>query len=139
MISHLTVPNNKLRRLDSSSVSLSKIVKDSSPLVILFFNPECNHCEDEIKIICERMPSLAHIQFIFVTNRPPFMVKPFVKKLKLANHKNITTLVDMSNSMIRYYGISNFPSMIIYDRNKRARVKYNSMSVPPSIILKDAM
>jgi peroxiredoxin len=129
------LPNVVSLRLDSSKTTLNKLMKADTPNVVLFFSPDCDHCQEEISNIRDHIDTMKDINFILVTNRPPFMIKPFVKEYKLGKIKNFTFLSDYGNSLTRHFGFSSNPSMFIYNKQGKCVAGYNSAMVPISIII----
>jgi peroxiredoxin len=129
------LPNAVSLRLDSSKTTLAKLFKKDTANVVLFFSPDCDHCQEEISNIRDHIDTLKDINFILVTNRPPSMIKPFVKEYKLGKIKNFTFLSDYGNTLTRYFGFSSNPSMFIYNKQGKCVAGYNSAMVPISIII----
>jgi thiol-disulfide isomerase/thioredoxin len=129
LIAYNTLPLLKVLQLDSTPILLKKLFIKNKPTVLIFFNPDCDHCQQELENIIAHNADVKNTQFICISNRPLFMVKPFAKQLKINKTPNIKMVSVPDNAMFRYYGIGGFPSMIIYNNAKIATKKYVSSIV----------
>ncbi len=130
------LPKTLAFNLDSSVTELKKQFSADKPNIVMFFSPDCSHCQEEIQTISKNMDTLSDINFILVTNRQPFLIKEFIKKYNLAGFKNMKFITDDKNGLIRYFGISSNPSMFFFNKDKKCIAGYNSSTVPLSIMLK---
>ena len=55
---------------------------DNKPTVIIYFSPECGHCQHEMKEIEKNMDSLKNAFFVFVSRFPVDSIKNFEKKYR---------------------------------------------------------
>ncbi len=129
------IPTYKSLSVDSANTNIQKLLKVGMPNIVMFFSPDCDHCQDEVTKIRESIDSLAFINFILVSNRPPSLIKQFAKEYKISGLKNITYISDLGNNLTRFFGISSNPSMFFYDKNLKCTAGYNSSMVPVRIML----
>jgi peroxiredoxin len=132
------IPTFKSLKLDSTNTNLQKLMKKGVPNVVLFFSPDCDHCQEEIKSIVANMDSVKNINFILVSNRLPSAIKQFAKEYKLLRYKNFNYICDVGNNLTRYYGLSSNPSMFIYNKDLKCTAGYNSSMVPIKVLLSKA-
>lgn len=132
-----TIPKNKVLNTDSILKPFASFLKTPKPVVVMFYSPDCDHCQTELEAILNA--NLTEIQFVLVSNRPLFLLKPFAKKYKLSQYKNITIISDYKNEIARYYGIGSYPSMVIYNAKHEAVKRFMSSMVSTSDIKRLAL
>jgi peroxiredoxin len=132
------LPPAKILSLDSTNITLAKMFKKDKPTVLLFFSPDCSHCKEEIAMLKSNSDSLKDINFVLISNRPPFLLRAFVKENNLAQYKNMVLVSDYGNPLTRYYGVATNPSMFIYNNKNKCVAGYLSSIVPAKIIMAKA-
>ncbi len=92
----------------------------NQPTVIIYFNPECEHCQYEATEIGRQPDRFAKANMILIT--PDDSVKrieAFADKYKLWQVDNLVVLLDRNFQFKNQFGTSVFPSVFIYGTNKR--------------------
>ena len=75
-----TVPPFKLLEVDSSSYFAKKDLKKNEPVLIMLFNPDCDHCKHETEEIIKNIDHLKNVQIVMATMMPFDMMKSFYEK-----------------------------------------------------------
>ncbi|MFA6947141.1 MAG: redoxin domain-containing protein [Pedobacter sp.] len=92
----------------------------NQPTVIIYFNPECDHCQYEATEIGRQPERFAKANMILIT---PYdstkRIEAFADKYKLWQVDNLVVLLDRNFQFKKYFGTSVFPSVFIYGANKR--------------------
>jgi thiol-disulfide isomerase/thioredoxin len=136
LMAYNTLPSLKVLQLDSTRISFQKLFIKNKPTVLIFFNPDCDHCQQELENIIEHINEVKNIEFICISNRPLFLIKPFAKLLKIQKIPNVKMVSIADNALFRFYGVGSFPSMVMYNKAKIATKKYVSTIVSIAGILK---
>ena len=113
------LPSFNLLLLDSTTVFNTKDIPEGKPSIILFFSPDCEHCQAETESILKNMDSLKNVQFYLVSIDPLDRMKAFNGYYKLFRYPNITIGRDYSISFPAYYKGVVPPYSVIYDRHKK--------------------
>jgi len=89
--------------------------------MIVFFSPDCKHCNDQMKVLVKGMDSLANVQFYMVTPVHSMTeLRNFYTKYHLADYKNIQLVGrDYEFFFGTFYGISVVPDLALYDEQKK--------------------
>lgn len=95
----------------------AKLQKDK-PLLLIFFSPDCDHCQHETEQIIKNIQKFKGIQIVMATTQPFKDMKTFANKYKLANY-GITVGRDIAYVMPPYYEMKNLPYLAFYDKNKK--------------------
>jgi hypothetical protein len=113
-----TIPSFEILLTDSSTRFNSNELKDGSPIAILYFSPDCEHCQEETKGIIQHMESLKDVRFLFVTNEPFDEMKAFSEIFELKKYSNIVVGRDEQFFMIRHFKGIFPPYMIVYNKKR---------------------
>jgi len=89
------------------------------PLLIVHFNPECEHCRYEIRsMIHSSLPSLGY-RVLLITEAPADSVMRFIKADSLGMYSSFTVLLDTAGVFSDKFGSSFIPANFIYDKELR--------------------
>jgi len=89
----------------------------AGPVVLVYFSPDCDHCQDFTKDMLKNYNVIANKQVVMVTFQNMDMLKPFVKQYSLGNYTNIKVGTEGTTYLVqRYYQIRSFPYIAIYDK-----------------------
>jgi thiol-disulfide isomerase/thioredoxin len=111
-----TVPPFKLLRIDSSSFFAKNDLKKNKPVLIILFNPDCEHCKHETEEIIKNIDRFKNVQIIMSTNMPLSMMKDFYEKYDLEKFENITVGRDFQYILPSFYQIKFLPYLAMYDK-----------------------
>ena len=116
-----TLPAFNVMLLDSSTIVNTFNIPEGKPTLIMFFDPECKHCQAETKMLTAKMDSLKDIRFYMVTSVHDFnKIRNFYNEYHLGDYKNIEVVGrDYEYFFITYYGIKYVPDMVLYDGHKK--------------------
>jgi thiol-disulfide isomerase/thioredoxin len=111
-----TVPPLKLLLLDSTSYFTKNDLKKNKPVLIIVFNPDCEHCKHETEEIIKNIDSLKNIQIIMATMMPFDLMKSFYEKYELQRFQNITVGKDVQYTLPSFYQMHFMPYLAMYDK-----------------------
>lgn len=89
-------------------------VRHAQSIVMMYFDPECSHCQYMTTQIVKNINDLSAAQIIMVTNTDSIAVKHFVSDYHLAALKNIVVLCDPHSDFYKIWGSAVTPSFFIY-------------------------
>ncbi|MDP3434845.1 MAG: redoxin domain-containing protein [Bacteroidota bacterium] len=94
------------------------------PIVIIYFHPECEHCQYEAREIGIHASEFANVNLLMVTPDNSIQrIKDFAAENHLWEIDNFELLLDKSNTFKRSFGTTTIPSVFIY-KNKNLIKKY---------------
>jgi peroxiredoxin len=115
------LPTMHITLLDSTRLSARDF---SGKIVIVMFQPDCDHCQREAKQIRENIDAFKAYQVYFVSSAGGEELKKFAGEYKLDNYSHVhfgsTTVEEIISSL----GQIDAPSVYIYD-NGKLRQKFN--------------
>jgi len=111
------LPSIDLLLTDSLTHINTKAVRKGNPVALLYFSPDCEHCQQETKSIIHHMNSLQEIHFYFITNDPLERAKVFISVFHLERYSNIIIGVDDRFQFPRVFNGAVPPYLVLYDSN----------------------
>lgn len=92
----------------------------NQPTVIIYFNPECEHCQYEATEIGRQPDRFAKANMILITpDNSRERIETFADMYKLWRVDNLVILYDRNFQFKNQFGTSVFPSVFIYGADKR--------------------
>src|SRR5215471_142106 len=83
-----TVPMFRLLQTDSVTIITKDNLKKNKPVLIVLFNPECDHCKHETEEILKHIDDLKKVQIVMATMAQYEPMKEFYEKYKLGDFSN---------------------------------------------------
>jgi peroxiredoxin len=109
------VPSFKLLKMDSATFFYKYQLKKKTPTIIVYFNPDCDHCQTEAQKIVDSIGYLKHTQILFISSAPFAQIKKFSQDYKLINQSNITVGYDPQFLITRFYKVNYTPFVATYN------------------------
>lgn len=110
------VPPFKLLRTDSANYFTKNDLKKNKPVLIIIFNPDCEHCKHETEEIIKNIDQLKNVQIVMATVMPFDMMKSFYEEYDLAKYDNIIVGQDIQYVLPSFYQIHFMPYLAMYDK-----------------------
>ncbi len=120
-----------------SSIATPASLHKNKPVMLIYFEPSCSHCEHLMTELKPKMDQLKNIQVVMITytkTEYPFLraIKDFNKKYNLAKYPNFTVGTEYTPKsdypVMRYYQIATTPFIVVY--NKKGSVVKSFITVP---------
>ena len=105
-------------------------------LVIVFFDVTCDHCQDELKIVSQRVEDFKNVEFYLVSMDNVAGIQAFMKKYapKMNGKKNVTLLTDLNRQFITRFTPVQYPATFVYGTNWQLIKYYGQNSKVADII-----
>jgi len=128
------LPSFDLLLSDSVTRFNTDQITEGKPIILMYFSPDCEHCQQETEGLLHHMDSLKEVKFIFFTNDPINRLEAFNKYYKIYNYPNIILGQDY-----RYFFPGHFkgafpPYLVIYNQYKRERAIFSGEASTIQII-----
>ncbi len=92
----------------------------AKPTVIIYFHPECEHCQYEASEIGKSSDQFEKANMILVTSDDSTLrIEAFAMKYHLWEVDNLTILIDRKRHFINYFGTTVVPSIFIYGPDRK--------------------
>ncbi len=115
-----------------SSTQLSK----QKPVVIIYFAPDCSHCQTLMNEIFKNFAPFKNAQMVMVTFEPLTELAGFEKKYQTAKYTNIITGTEVPAFFFKnYYQLQHTPFTALFDKKGKLVVSYKD-ETPVNDLLK---
>jgi thioredoxin-related protein len=111
------IPAFSLAKMPDSSVFVNANLQKDVPTVLIFFAPDCDHCQNATKEMTAKMDKLKNAQILMVSWMDVSFINKFYADYKLANYPNITVTKDPAYKLLQYYTVHSIPDVFVYDKN----------------------
>jgi thiol-disulfide isomerase/thioredoxin len=128
------LPSFTIIRIPDSTDFRSETLEKGKPVIIMFFNPDCDHCQKEAKELLAYKEELKDIQVVMLSPASFIQVKTFYEAYNMAAMPNVTMGLDVNYVMGLRYRPTNYPALFIYDAaGKLAKAFVGNVGVPKII------
>lgn len=121
------LPEFTYNTLDGKPFS-SNNLKANTKLMIVYFNPLCDLCQEETKEILSNINYFDNIQILMISPNPLEEVKRFVNLYQLQQFKQIIVLHDKQDEFYKKFNAIGYPSLYLYDENKQLITAFESQT-----------
>lgn len=127
-------PPVKLLMADSSSWFAKTDLPKKKPVMLILFNPKCEHCQHETEELTRQISRFKGIHIVMATTAPLEEMKAFAEKYQLSQYENISVGRDTGFFLPVYFDISNLPFHAFYNKKlELISVFAGSMTVEKSL------
>lgn len=111
------LPMYHILNTDSVNVTTTKLKKDKS-VMIIYFSPDCSHCQHLMYELKPKLKELSGIQIVMISFVQYKMIKEFYRDFGLSAYPNITVGTEgYTYEMQKYFEIKTTPYIAIYDKH----------------------
>lgn len=111
-----------------------KDLDPDQPVVLIYFSPDCEECQQFTKALVKRMDDFKDRQLVFVTFQPLDQVTAFYKKNGLAKYPGLKMGTEgYSFTVQKYYKIDHFPFVASYDKSGHLERVYINNTEPEKL------
>jgi peroxiredoxin len=113
-----TIPTFKYQNINGGTFSNNNL-KEDTPTLFIYFNSECEYCNEETKMIQERIEQFTPNQLVFVSFEKAKKIEYFAKKYNLQNYDNIHFVCDSKVTFATTFDVQSLPCLVLYDKNQQ--------------------
>lgn len=111
-------------------------LKINTPTLFLYFNSECEFCNEEAEMIKENVEKFQNFQLIFVSFEKPGLIQAFAAKHQLTFYDNIHFLCDNKVTFSTTFDVKSLPCLVLYDKNQKLIEKIKGQTKPENLLKK---
>jgi peroxiredoxin len=112
------IPTFSYENVKGGVFSNKNIIANKATLFV-YYNSECEFCNEEAKMIQENTTKFSNTQLVFISNESPKKITAFATIHKLNNYDNISFLSDNKMSFRTTFDVNSLPCMVLYDKDKK--------------------
>lgn len=130
-----TIPTFSIQTPDSSWFSKVNL-QSKKPTLILYFSPDCGHCQIETEEVLGNIKELENLQIVMVTSRPFGDMVNFADHYKLNRFPTIKIGTDPARRITEFYEVKFTPFSALYDKKGQlVKVYEKGIDIPELIRL----
>ncbi|MEY3501341.1 MAG: hypothetical protein RL308_3014 [Bacteroidota bacterium] len=130
-----TIPKFEYQNIKGGVFSNANLKKDT-PTLFIYFNSECEFCNEEAQMIQANIAQFAAFQLVFVSFEKPTLIKAFAAKHHLNTYDNVTFLSDSKVSFANTFDVKSLPCLVLYDKNQKLIEKIKGQAKVEMIVKK---
>ncbi len=111
----LHIPEFSVLQIDSSWFTREMIPK-SDFTAIIYFAPDCGHCQYTVKELVKNMDSLTNVFFLFVAYKPLQEIREFYTHYGLDKFNNVRMSRDPKYFIPAFYRVTSTPFVALYNK-----------------------
>lgn len=101
------------------------------PVVLMFFSPDCDHCQKQVKAFMAYKEEMKDIPILLLSPLSYAIIHDFYQAYGLANFPNFTAASDAVYRLGKLYQLKTFPSIFVYDAaGNLAKAYIGNVSIP---------
>ncbi|CAA9512632.1 MAG: hypothetical protein AVDCRST_MAG96-2536 [uncultured Segetibacter sp.] len=112
------IPSFKIQMPDSSWYSKTSL-QVKRPTLILYFSPDCGHCQIETEELLSKMKQFNHLQIVMITSRPFEDMVNFAQHYKINRFPQIKIGTDPARYVTTFYDVKFTPFSAFYNEKGR--------------------
>ncbi|MDR1369294.1 MAG: thioredoxin fold domain-containing protein [Dysgonamonadaceae bacterium] len=121
-----SIPEFQLSDLKGNNFTNDSLQVDKSTL-FLFFDPDCESCEEEFEQIKINRDFLLDYNMIFVSTLPESVILNFLKRIDFQPNENMFFLCDKKAELSGKMNVRGIPSALIYNKNGKLIKNYTGL------------
>jgi thiol-disulfide isomerase/thioredoxin len=118
---------------DSTHYTNQNIPK-GKPTVIVYFSPDCSHCQADAKNMMDKLDSLKDINFVWCSSHEPEKIKEFAVKYNMFGLPNMVFGKDEKYAIPSFFKISFTPYFAVYSKEGLFHSEFRNGLLPKDII-----
>ena len=130
-----SIPDFKYKNLNGELFS-NKNLKTDTPTLFIYFNSECEYCNEEAEMIQGSVDKFRPYQLVFVSFEKPEKIKSFAQKHNLLNYDNIHFVCDTKVTFATTFDVQSLPCLVLYDKNQQLIEKIKGQTKVETILKK---
>lgn len=129
------IPPYHILTTDSAYVTPANL-KKNKPVMIIYFAPDCGHCQHLINDLKPELKNLTGVQIVMITFVTQLKaIQVFQRDYDLAKYHNIIIGTEGYTYLVqKYYQIKNTPFIAIYDKNGKVSKTYDKVPTIPVLM-----
>lgn len=130
-----TTPNFSYQKISGGSFTQNSLQKHT-PTLFIYFNSDCNYCNEEAQMIRESVDKFSSFQLVFVSFEQPKAIQAFAQKYQLLHYGNIHFVCDTKVTFATTFDVKSLPCLVLYDKNQQLIEKIKGQTKVATLLKK---
>lgn len=128
------MPELKALAINGSEINLNERLSPEKRTVILFFSPDCEFCQQEIKGIISRYSECRNVQWVFFTLAQPEDISAFSDEYHIHDIPDSYIIREEWPGLYNKLNIKAPPELFIYDEHGKLMVHHKGATSIKTIV-----
>lgn len=122
------IPPYKVLSAPDSAYKTPANLKKDQPVMVVYFSPDCSHCQHLMYEMKGQMKDFSKIQVVMITPVDYKMVKGFYRDFGISQYPNFTVGTEgYSYQVLKYYNVKMTPYIAIYNHKHKLLKAYDKV------------
>lgn len=130
-----TIPKFEYQNIKGGNFT-NENLKEDTPTLFIYYNSDCDFCNEEAKMIKQNIEKFANFQVCFISFEKPEQIKLFSAKYQLNTYDNFHFLCDSKITFATTFDVKSMPCLVLYDKNKNLIEKIKGQTKVETLIKK---
>ncbi|WP_345950484.1 thioredoxin domain-containing protein [Mucilaginibacter sp. PAMB04274] len=119
------LPDYHIVTAPDSATRTPATLKKNKPVMLVYFSPDCGHCQQLMYEMKGQMKSFKDIQIVMVSAVDYKLIKGFYRDFGISTYPNITVGTEgNSYKVLQYYNVKMTPYIAIYNHQHKLLKAY---------------
>lgn len=128
----MKIPQFSILQSDSTWFTTQQLPA-KKPVVIVYFSPDCGHCQMTAKEWVKDMDKVKDVELIWTSYHTPQQIKDFADTYELSHFNNIIFGRDVNYFFVPFYKVPSTPFMAVYDKKGKFLKAYEGGTTPETV------
>jgi cytochrome oxidase Cu insertion factor (SCO1/SenC/PrrC family) len=130
------IPPFSIQMANGQFLKSTDLRKDQ-PLMIIYFDPTCEHCHVFINDLMKQINLFRDVQIVMITYVPPDQLKSYMAGSEVSKQPGIKAGTEGTTFIVRYfYDIRQFPYVALHKKDGTLIATYESKVPEPAVLAK---
>lgn len=130
-----TIPKFEYQNIKGGNFT-NKDLEEDTPTLFIYYNSECDFCNEEAKMIKQNIDRFADFQLCFISFEKPEQIKKFANKYQLNTYDNIHFLCDSKVTFATTFDVKSMPCLALYNKDQKLIEKIKGQVKAETILKK---
>lgn len=113
------LPYFEYQNVDSPAATNSSKLPTGRPILLIYFKTDCPHCQQETRMIHDRLSFFKNSDIYFLSYMPADSIKMYRSKFMTNGGSNVTFARDINYSFAKLFRPTTIPLVAVYSSDKR--------------------
>ena len=111
------VIDKDVNSIEEKPISIKEQLPKKEYTVIIYFAPDCGHCQHEMKEIIKSIDKFNKVNFVWVSFKSMPEISEFYLKYEISKYPNMFMGRDLDYKLPSFYRVKFTPFVAVYDKN----------------------
>lgn len=130
-----TIPKFEYQNIKGGNFT-NENLKEDTPTLFIYYNSECDFCNEETKMIKDSIEKFKDVQLVFISFEKKEQIKAFTYKYKLTTYDNVHFLCDSKVTFATTFDVKSMPCLVLYNKDQKLIEKIKGQVTAETILKK---